>query len=85
MKAKVSGKGTDSGYSSFNEEKDEVWGIEEVGKYVREKGRACTLVVIDGWIIDVTGYIKQHVSIFLPNFLSSILIGTAVSPAVRFS
>jgi cytochrome b involved in lipid metabolism len=67
MKAKVSGKGTDSGYSSFNEEPGEIWGIEEVERYVREKGRACTLVAIDGWVVDVTGYMKQHVSIFLPD------------------
>ena len=51
------------GHNVSEDEDDEacvIWGIEEVKQYIRSKPGTC-VVLIHGFILDVTGYLGVHV------------------------
>jgi stearoyl-CoA desaturase (Delta-9 desaturase) len=55
------------GHNDSEDEDDEawvIWGIEEVNQYIRSKPGTC-VVLIHGFILDVTGYLGVHVGLYI--------------------
>ena len=57
------------GSNTYDKEQDEngwqgeTWGIEKVEEFVTEKKGRC-VILLDGFVVDVTGYLGDHVRCF---------------------
>lgn len=55
------------------QETSEHWNIEDARLYVREQPTRC-VVLLNGWVVDVTSYLREHVSHQLGPFLMAVYL-----------